>query len=343
MIRYVFVTCSGGHFPRLIRQEVERPGSYSWHKAFQNYPGASGEIKHVDEIANTDFQRFSIVHMNLSGVSTKYFKPIREQLKGSSTKFIMNLDYAPECIDIPEWVLNAREFYETFKQVDFIFAQVPGQVALLNMIWQRMLGRKETVPLIPHPVDTDGLKKLYVPPKDRLDAVGVLFHLYDGHLLIPSILSKAAGRTHGKFRSIDVQVPTILFGFLERNIDLSMFDVVATRKAWDQYIYLLSHCTVGLSYYSGVSSQDRFCAETSCLGIPTVTTTNSYFGKLFFPKCSFDPDDFEGMLRTLERLKTDQQYWTRVKEYGWTKVEKYGFKPSVERLLNGMRSWGIKI
>ncbi len=334
------MTSEGGHFPALIRPEIERPGSYQWFKAFQSYPAWSGEIKHVNEIANADFQKYDIVHMNLSGVSTKYYPEIRRQLRGSSTKFILNLDYPPEMVDVSPWITNTQSFYDCFRAVDFCFAQIPHQQSFLDAIWRRVLGRKETVPVIPHPVDTS-LKQLAIDPKDRIDTLAIMWHRYDGHLLVPSMLAKATP-ARGDFKGVRVQVPSNIFGFANMPIDLTMFDLTTVHKDWDQYVYLLSHCTIGLSYYT-ISSQDRFCAETACLGIPTVTTDRSYFGRLLFPKCSFQVENLNGMLGSLEKLKTNPSYWESVRSYAAKKVEEYNLKRSVDRLLGAMRKWDLKI
>lgn len=342
MSKYLFLAVEGGFFPQMIREETVRPGSYMWYRAFDEFPGWSGEIRHVQDVANTDFQRYDIVHINLAGVATQTIPTIKDLIKNSSTKLIVNLDNAVEKID-EIWKGNYREFLIALRSADFVFAQEPFQRSLLQALWTNLCGRKEKIPLICHPVDTEGLKKFYIEPEKRLDMVACMFHRYDGQLIIPSIIARGGQmRTKGQFHDIKVEVPAILFGYTERLVDLTIFDVVAVRKDWDKYVYLLAHCTQGLSYYT-IHAMDRFLAECACLGVPAVSTTCSYFGRALYPRTTFSPIALQRMMKTMSKLKEDEQFWNVVKDYAWNRVEEFGDKPSVERLLNRMREWGIKI
>ena len=344
MTRYLFLTCAGGHFPVHIREETSLPGSYEWAKAFNRMGGCSGEIRFVQDVANNHFQTYDLIHINLSGASTETISAVKELVKNSSTKLIINLDYgAQESQEVERWRHDATVLIKALACADFLFAQTEYQRSFLQVLWKHVLGRKEKIPLIPHPVDTEGIKRYYVKPEERLDMVAVMYHRYDKHLLLPSIIARGGkGRTVGRFHDLKLEVPTILFGYMERLIDLTMFDYVAARKFWDKYIYMLSHCTEALSYYSK-DSQDRFLAECACLGIPAVATTCSLFGKILFPRTTFNPQNIEAMIETMQKLKEDETLWKYVKDYAWEKVEHFGDKPSVERLLNTMRTWGIKI
>jgi len=312
-----------------------------WAKSFNAYPGCSGEIRHIQDVANTEFQKYDIVHINLAGVSTETIPTVKELIKNSSTKLIVNLDYAVQDFQDP-WKLNCAEFLKAIRSADFLFAQEPFQRSLLQMLWTHLCDRKEKIPLIPHPTDTTNLKKFYVDPDKRMDRVAVMYHRYDKHLIIPSVIARGGKmRTKGKFADVKVEVPTVLYGFMERLVDLSIFDFIAARKDWDKYIYDLSHCTVAVSYYT-IHSQDRFLCETACLGIPSVATTCSHFGRVLFPHTTFSPLQIEEMIKAVRGLKEDEGFWNFVRTYAWNKVEKFGDKPSVERLLDAMRSWGIE-
>lgn len=342
MIRYCFVVTKGGYFPHMIRKETGRPGSYEWHKAFNAYPGCVGEIKHVQDIANTDFSHYDIIHVNLAGVTTETIRTIKELIKGSSTKLLVNLDYCIEKFEEP-WQRDARLFLKALKSADFLFAQEPFQQKVLQMFWKHVVQRKEKIPLISHPVDTEGLKRLYVKPEDRMDMVACMYRRYQPHIIIPSIIARGGKmRTRGQLKDISVEVPTILYGVTAKLVDLTLFDYTAVRKNWDKYIYSLSHCTVALSYCT-FHSMDRFLAECATLGIPAVATTNSYFGKQLFPRTTFSPLHLERMIKAVRKLKQDEKFWNYVKDVAWDSVEKFNYRNSVEHLLEGMRGWKIKI
>lgn len=344
MIRYLFLTVPGGHFPHLIRQETIMPGSYEWFKAFNKFSGCSGEIRNIQDVANTEFLKYDIIHVNLSGLSGESILAVKEITKGSSTRLVLNLDYGvQQFADIDRWRYDVTGFIKALECADFLFAQTEYQRSFLQLIWKHILKRQQRIPLITHPLDTEGLKKFYVDPKERRDTVAVMYHRYDKHLLIPSIIAKGGEkRTVGKFHDLKVEVPTQLFGYDERTLDLTFFDSTSLRHRWDKYIYMLSHCTEAISYYSK-DSQDRFLAECACLGIPAVATTHSVFGRRLFPRTTFKPHHLEAMINAMRRLKEDDAFWNYVKDYAWKTVENFSDKPSVERLLGSMRSWGIKI
>jgi len=344
MIRYLFLTTTGSHFPQHIREETGMPGSYEWYKAVDSYPGCSGEIRHVQEVANTEFSRYDIIHINLADVTTELIVTIKDLIKGSSTKLIVNLDYAVEMVDsISGWRHDWSRFFKAFKCADFVFAQSEYQQSFLQTIWKHVLNRREKVPFIQHPVNTVGLKNLYVKPEERLDIVAVHYHRYDAHLIIPAIIARGGKiRTVGRFQDLKIEVPTVLFGFGEPTVDMTLFNYVSCRHEWEKYIYVLSHCTVAVSYYT-LHSQDRPLSECACLGIPAVATTCSVFGRKLFPHTTFPPQNIEAMINTMQKLKQDENFWNYVKDHAWERVENYGRKPSVERLFNAMREWKIEI
>jgi len=344
MIRYLFLTTAGSHFPQHIREETGMPGSYEWYKAVNSYPGCSGEIRHVQDVANTEFLDYDIIHINLADVATEMIASVKDLIKGSNTKLIVNLDYAVEMIDsISAWRHKWDRFFNALKCADFVFAQSEYQRNFLQTIWKHVFNRKERVPFIPHPVDTAGLKRLYVKPEERLDMIACHYHRYDAHLIIPALIARDGEmRTVGRFHDLKVEVPTVLFGFGEPTVDMTLFNYVSCRHEWDKYIYMLSHCTVAVSYYT-LHSQDRPLAECACLGIPAVASTCSVFGRKLFPHTTFPPQNIEAMIKAMHKLKESQQFWNYVKDFAWEKVENYGRKPSVERLLNGMRDWGMSI
>lgn len=344
MIRYLFLTAPLGNFPYLIREETIMPGSYEWQKAFNKYPSCSGEIRYIQDVANTEFAKYDLIHINLSGASTESILAVKELIRNSSTKLVVNLDYGvQQFAEVERWTHDVTGFIKALECADFLFAQTEYQCNFLQVIWKHILRRKERIPLILHPVDTEGLKKYYVNPEERIDEVAVMYHRYDKHLLIPAVIARGGEiRVKGTFHDLKVEVATTLFGYMEKLVDLTLFDYVATRKRWDKYIYRFSHCTAALSYYSK-DSQDRFLAECACLGIPAVATTCSVFGRKLFPRTTFPPHHIEAMIDAMNRLKEDKQFWDYVKDFAWKEVENYGDKPSVERLLNALREWKISI
>ena len=337
---YCFVTTKGGsHFPELITKEVTKPGSLNWYKAFNAYPNWTGEVRERDTLAKEDFENFSIIHLTLAGVNVQLIKDIRHALgQGSSTLLILSTDYAFE--NFENGFNYPLEMHEGAKCADFIFAQEPAQQGLWNYIVKEYMKKTWTVPLVPHPVNTEGIKPMYVEPEQRVDKCAYLYHKYDRQTVIPSMLLDGLG------------IPSLMLGYLDvqalragrgvgKEVPAGFFHYNAGWLDWKTYIYELKHCTLALDYYM-FHSYSRFPQETACLGIPMVCSSHSYSGTLLYPETSHSPYDLPALRASLEKLIKDQELWKKTVDYAREKVETMNWHNSVENLLKAMEERGFK-
>jgi len=338
---YCFVTAEGGsHFRELVTKEVTKPGSYNWYKAFDSYPNWTGEVRETRSLAHEDFENFDLIHLTLAGVNVPVIQKIRSVLgDNSDTQLILSTDYTFESFE--NGFLHPLDMHKAAKCADFIFAQEPAQQGLFNYIVKEYMKRKWTVPLVTHPVDTDGIKQQYVKPEQRLDMIAYVYHKFDRQLTIPSMLLDGLG------------IPALMLGFLDiqaiqagrgpgKEIPAGFFHFNAGWLEWKTYLYMLRHCTIGFDFYV-IHSYSRVPQEFACLGIPAVTTTHSYTGTILYPETSHSPYDLPAIRKNLEMLIKDRELWKKTADYAFEKVESMNYKNSVENLLRVMDERGFKI
>ena len=341
MVKYIHITVDGSHFPDLINEKVSRPGMYQWQRAF-NTGKDTGVISHINSVAPADLKNYDIVHANLCGVSAASIPRVKEAIKGTDTKLILNLDYAVELVQ--EAFARPKEMWEAVLAADFIFAQEPFQQNFLNFFLRYQNPDnpsnnppKHSIPCIPHPCDTEGLKKFVVPNEDRLDQCTVMIHRYKEPVLIPAVISWG------------IKSSTWAVGFTQGNIPMGLFTEASALMEWPRYIYKLAHSTMALDYYLGIHSHSRFVEECACLGIPCVSTCESYTAKMIFPEINHDETDLRGIRNDLERLEkgfesgTPDEFWLDLQKKGSERVEQFNYVNSKQHLLDAMRAWEIKI
>lgn len=337
---YCFATLKGGsHFEELLDPKNHKPGSGNWYRAFNAYPNWTGELRERDTLAKEDFEKFDIIHLTLAGVNVQLIKDIREVLGKSSTLLILSTDYTFE--NFENGFQYPTDMHEAGKCADFIFAQEPLQQNLWNYIVKEYMKKTWTVPLIPHPVDTESIKQEYVKPENRLDMAVYVYHKYERQLQVPSMLFDGLG------------IPSLVMGYLDewalklghghgREIPAGYFNFNAGWLDWRTYIYMLRHCTVGLDFYV-MHSYSRVPQEFACLGIPAVCTTSSYTGSILYPATCHAPCDLAAIRKDLERYVKDQEFWRQSADYAFEKVEQWNWHNSVENLLKALEEREFKV
>lgn len=337
-MKYLHLTTDGCYFPDLIKEKVSRPGMYQWARAF-NTGKDKGEIKHINDVAQNDVKNYDIIHANLCGVSAASIPRIKEAMKGSNTKLVVNLDYAIE-IAQEGFSGHPREMWEALMAADFIFAVEPFQSNFISFFLKYHCPERKAktqVPIVPHPCDTQGLKQFRVPNEDRLDQCAVMIHRYKEQVMVPAMISWGMRST------------TWGIGFTQGPIPLGMFTESSPLMEWDRYIYRLAHCTTALDYYLGIHSHSRFVEECACLGIACVSTEESYMGKLLFPEINHNEIDLQGIRDDLEKLEKGfesgepDSFYLDMQEKGAERIEQFNWENSKKRLLEAMATWGIEI
>lgn len=293
-------------------------------------------------LAPNQFDDYNIIHLNLSGDAQDLPTTIKKLMRSTSTKLILNLDYSVD--NFQPAFLQPGKFISAIWSADFVFAVEPSQLALLQYLFTHMkelasegvkIREKLVVPLIPHPCPTEDTKKFAMPPDERMDIIAVQYHRYSKHYIIPAMLVRNI--MHPK---APMPFPTMMVGCTDASMATGLFDAQHSYTEWEGFMYLLSHCNYALTY-STVSSHSRFAEETASLGIPCVGSMNQYMVAELFPRIAHNLYDFEGMRQSLERLVRDEEFYKEVAAYASERVEGYGWEKSKQRLLEGMKTWGI--
>jgi len=286
-------------------------------------------VKHIREMAEADYEKYDIIHVNLCGCNAPLIPKIKETIKNSSTVLITNPDYAVE--NFQEGFAKPKDFYLALKAADFVFCQDPWQLKFMSFMFKHHIKDGKEPAFVPHPCDTAGLKRLKIGYDQRMDLIGVMYHRYRNELLLPSLVSWG------------LKYSTILFGLTSGNIPVGLFHFTSPMIDWKRYFYVLVHCTLALDYISMYHCMGRFTMETACLGTPTVCTDRIYTGLKLFPSVCHDPMDFEGIRGSLQKLIDDEEFYHQVADYAYEHVEEFNWENSKKRLLEEMEKRGIHI
>ena len=316
---------------------VHRPGIYQWHEAF-NKDGDRGEVRHTLDLAPSSLEDYDIIHINGAGTDTGLVEQVKTALHSSSTIVIYNLDYSIEAWQhsFPE----PRVFFKALMLADFVFAVEPGQQAMINYMLRHTLSKprnKVSVPIIPHPVDVEGIRKCYVSPEERQDKVFVCYHRYDRQIYIPSLITWDLIAERG---GVKVKVPVEIYN-LDPNLmsaPLGLFWGWHQGEPWEHYLYDLSHDTIGFELYT-IHSHSRFPEECAVLGVPCVGTSNAYSIAKLHPYTAHGLLDFGGMRQSLIRLVEDQEFYKQCVNTAWTNVQELNHQNSKTKLLFEMNRW----
>lgn len=338
MTKYLFLTKGGSWFPQFMKRKITGAGMWNWVRAFK---GDYKLLRHLDasDIAG-ELEKYDIVHVNFSGHDTDLPLLLRRRLgNGSSTKIVANMDYNVEYFQshVLAGAFTLSDFILAINACDMLFAVEPYQQNFLQYIFDEnakmadAVGKRSkrmNIPLIPHPLNMD-LKTMLVPFDERLEMLLVDFHRYDMQLFIPSLLTRGLPLING------LQPHVLLTGYTgDVNIfgmkDL-LFDGALQYDDWGKFVNIMMNSAWGLSYYT-IHSQDRFAAEAACLKIPTVTSHNSYLGRILWPAISHPVTEIQKMRDSLKRIITDEKFYEQVAEEAFEKAEMFKFDTSVEKL-----------
>jgi len=340
-LRYLMVVPETSYFANLITDNPTRPGLYQWYKAFRR-TGDEGEVKTMTMLAPNAFDDYNVIHVNLSGDAQEIVPAIKKLMRSTSTKLVLNLDYSVD--NFQPAFLTPSKFISAIWLADFVFAVEPTQQALLQYLFSRMkdlaspgvvIREKLVVPLIPHPCSTEDTKKFAMPRGERLEVIAVQYHRYSKHYFVPAMIVRNI--MHAK---VPMPIPTMMLGCTDPTMATGLFDMQHSYTEWEGFMYMLSHCDYALTF-STVSSHSRFAEECACVEIPCVGSMNQYMVQELFPRIAHNLYDFEGMRQSLERLTKDEEFYKEVTAYASERVELYGWEKSKQRLLEGMKTWGI--
>lgn len=351
-MKYLHLTESSRSWLPFLLKRPERPGLYQWTQAFNGTPNNTGVAGTEKMFSVNQLNEFDLIHINLAGSTVGLVPVVREQVpKGSHTKIIVNLDFPPSRVEYNFTDAARKNMYGTLipahlskalGQADLIFAQTPEQQTFLDMMIHTRNYEREgtfkgkTVSLIPHPIDTQGVKELRLQGEEAHQAgtLAYMYHPWDPHYVAPSVMAFAAEYlVHMFYNTKDEFIPNMWFHSVSGPVE------------WLDYIDMLKRRQVGFDYYT-VQSADRFILECACLEVPAVATSCSYFATQCFPDLICDYWDFKGIIKTLRKLNPkckefEEPFYQQVTKQGFERVENWGWQSSVDRMIKALKEWEL--
>ena len=286
-------------------RKVPISGLFNWANVLA---GASAFPRSQEEMS-----KFNLIHLNVTAENLNLIPKIVRLVDRTKTKLIFNVDYAIEL-----WPRNFRHpelFLQQLNQADFIFAVEEKMAEILSLALHR------TVPCIPHPTDTVGLKETYFSA-ERDNQIGVAIHQYDGAVTAPFY----ALREQNHFQ-------TVAFGGISKPEDYyHLFDFIAPYRSFEDNMKMVSRLFAIVESYT-IHSYGRVSVEAAALGIPVIGSTIVGSIKRCFPETSFDdPMDALHIIKHIVQLQ-NPAFYRHVSQKAMKEADYYSFENSRRRMI----------
>lgn len=312
----------------LFSDNVLIAGFYSWHLAFNSYPGWSGEFQYLKscfgKLKNYDIIYACVAKPELEG---RIFDFIRNEIGYNSKTIVVGaIDYALEIWDMP---FNVMQVKDQLSKCDFVFASEPALQSGL-----RALMNDKEIKLVPHPTNVDFLKTMRRPYNQRQFNIVSMIHRYDNNwktqfiTLLRTIEQKQKGQEMPDIEAI------LLSGDQNSRIELlPFFGTVQLGAPYPQQMEYLSRQLLCVDSYHRLHTYGRTVADCAAIGLPLVGTYLQYLQDKLFPLLTTKPYDLYAQQDLIERLIKDKEFYQEIINYGYAHVEEFNFKNSVDRFL----------
>lgn len=287
-------------------QKIQLSGLYQWANVFK------GDIEPYWRIE--DLEKYDIVHINYTPSNIQLPTVIKDALKDSSTKIVLNVD-----LDVALWSRNWAphiiNMVHEIKLADIVFHVEPVGQSLVHKLTNK------PVHLCPHPVDVNGLYDYILPLENREDMIGTIFHRYTGETMTQYLSQK------------DIPLRRVLFGIHEHETKLAakqiMYDQFISQMTFPEYIKEIAKSRMGCDLYDGFS-YGRAPIEFAALGIPSVVS-NRIGSSWLFPYTIIDPFNVQKASELYTKLLTNADFADKVISTAHEKCSYYSLKNSYDR------------
>ena len=318
-LKWVMVT-NYVHKQLIEGEDCLRTGLYSWMPVFD------GEVKSFQEMDPDDYEKYDVIHVNLSGQDIHILGDIRDKIGwDSKTKIVANNDYTCELWQSSfDYLTTLRR---ELKNADMLFGTEPNQVDTLEVL----TGRK--IHLITHPCFVKRLKTL--TPKKEPSFLSVVWHRYDNYSAIPSLSVKDFGYT------------TRLVGY-DSNSDNKKYVTSCNYNQLMQGTNYMDFCDQLLESKVVVdpftlTSQSRTGWDCAALGVPMVGSDRCYSVQKCFPMTAVPPYNMKKMREMVKKLLTDDKFRQEVIDYAKNAVEYVSYENSKKKYLKALEEGSPKI
>lgn len=320
-VKYVHLT-NYVHKQLVEDEECLRTGLYSW-LAVMN-----GEVRQFQEVDPSEYGKYDIIHINLSGQDYHLPYLIRTQLDkegNTRTKIVTNNDYTVELwsgsFDYPA-TLELQ-----LKYSDMIFGTEPYQCGALECL----TGRK--VHLITHPCFVKRLKTL--TPKRNLNTISVVSHRYDNYNIQPSIALKGLGpelRLIGHDPESD----------RKKFVTSCCYKYIMHGTNYLDFCDQLMESKVVVDPFT-LTSQSRVGWDCAALGVPLIGSNRNESVRVCYPFTMCDPFDLKTMRMLTKKVLEDSEFRKKVIDYARNAVECVSYEKSREKFIRALEEGSPKI
>ena len=273
-------------------------------------------------------EQYDVIHVNFTTAGLGLIGDLAQACRSTNCKLVVNVDYAVEM-----WNTNIHHptlWLRELDKADLIFHVEPRGAELLEAALQR------PVPVIPHPIDTNGLLAHATKEDERSRTLNCLVHRYDLQVAEPWLLGLGL-----KKRLPNVTVGVTLCAEAPPDDMMLrlpyMYDWLRTRQPYAKFVELLSRSWAVYDSYN-FSSFGRTVGECAALAIPCVGHDCCYAQKALFPKLTFERSSQFRKLETLAMLFESKEFYKDVAEYAFNGVRNtYSYEASASTMLRELK------
>ena len=293
------------------KKEPVLSGLWQWHLAFDKY-GKKGDVRLIRR--KEEFEEYDCIHLNMTGGNFALPQMIRDELKNSSTKFIMNIDF-----DIGSW---GKSFsYPTLLEkglqyADLVFHVESRGAKILEYILKR------PVYCLPHPVDVDGLDKY--KKIDREPYIVNIYHRYYPDITLPY------------WAIHDLPLDSVLLGYNKGTVpSLPMYDHTFSHIPFMEAIDVMSKATFGLDLFHGYN-YGRIVCEFAALACPCVCSETIDACNKLFPDLAVNPFDIKKANELFLKMIKDKEFHEDIFKKGYYAASYYSQKECYLRMVKAL-------
>jgi len=303
-------------FEELLNTNPQPTGSYQWFKVMK------GDILNFQQVE--DFEKYDVVHINMTQYDQPYVQDIRTKLKNSSTKIVLNQDHVPQTWD--KAFMHPLTMRQAFELGDYVFATTPQAQSML----QALMPKDRKVHMMPHPCETHILKKLKFTGYGKVNHMLIMYHVYDNPVF------------HPFFATYDQGITTALVNYFPENdprtkATTAMYDHAYPSVAFPEWLRMLSECKLIYEPYT-CHSFGRMSCESACLKVPCVGSDTVGSMQRLYPNTSGSIWDGMKMRSLISKVLTNVSFRDEIVEHAYDTVEYYNFKNSKERFMEMIES-----
>jgi len=299
------------HIKDCLMEQPARSGMYNWifvHK---------GEINTWWSIKDK-IHEYDQIQINMSPADMPVIADIRDTIDrtGAKTKLILNNDYV--CEKWGAWGIDPLRYDQVQRMGDMVFGTEPFQVS--NMI--------EGTFCIPHPTNTEYVKRLGCDPATKQNSVGFIYHWWAGETYLPH---RTLEKVKEKFGLKKIK----MYAYNGRNDDMAkykgyMFDEIVPLLDFPDFAQAVQREKC-LYDPNPCHTYGRNGVECALLGVPVVGSDRVFSYNLLFPDLVCDPYDFKATMEKFDIVFNQPEKLKEIMAKAKEKAEYFNYENSRKR------------